>query len=155
MDNNDRVFKAFRLQKKYVKNLEEIIKKQNEHNEYIKSNYVSNERIVVEEAIDFYHKYVMGTDVVSPNSEKIVDRVGNIVEMQLSAFSKTMANYFNAMLLNEETILNMIPIILEFHEFDFERIAHGDDMGLRNKLLDYKPLIHLLQEVVAEQDNDR
>lgn len=144
---------SYRLQKKYLIMLAEIVEKQNEHNKYIKSNYVSNERIVVEEAIDFYHKYVMGTDVVSPNSEKIVDRVGNIVEMQLSAFSKTMANYFNAMLLNEETILNMIPIILDFHEFDFNRVAQGDEMGLRNKLLDYKPLIHLLQEVVAEQDN--
>lgn len=154
MSNNERVIKTFRIQKKYLKYLEDIIEKQNTYKEFIDSGFISNERTVIEEALDFYHKHVMGIDVVSPNSEKIVDRVGNIVEMQLSAFTKTMANYFNAMLMNEETILSMLPILLDLHEFDFGRVAEGDDMGLKDKMAFYKPLINLLQEAVAEQENN-
>lgn len=154
MKENERTLKAFRLQNKYIKLLEEIVEKQNEYNIFINSDYVPNERTVIEEALDFYHKHVMGIDVVSPNSEKIVDRVGNIVEMQLSAFTKTMANYFNAMLMNEETILSMLTILLDLHEFDFGRIAEGDDMGLKDKMTFYKPLINLLQEAVAEEQNN-
>lgn len=157
MKENNRVFKAFRIQNQYLDLMQEIIEKQNKSSEFIRSGFVTNERIVIEEAIQFYHQHVFGTDVVSPSSEKIVERVGNIVEMQLTSFVMKLAEYFNAVLLNEETILEMIPFVLRYLDFDFEKFNEQDDPHFEIPLSQHKPFVESLRDAIAfrESENDR
>lgn len=90
MDRNERKFQAYRLQKRYIDMLEEIVNYQNNLPEFIESGDVRNDRAVIEDAIEYYHTFVLGGDMLDSLIPKTVDLIANNINIELYRFLDTL-----------------------------------------------------------------
>ncbi|WP_159649695.1 hypothetical protein [Erysipelothrix aquatica] len=90
MNKQVRQHKQFRLKKKYIDMLEEIVEYQNNLPEFKESGAIRNDRAVIEDAIEYYHAYVMGGDMFDSLIPEVVEDIAKNINENLSDFLDTL-----------------------------------------------------------------
>lgn len=108
MNKNERKFQAYRIKKKYIDMLDEIVQYQNNLPEFKESGAVRNDRAVIEEAIEYYHAYVLGGDILDSLIPEVVEEIAKNINTNLSDFLDTLEpalqNHIEIQNLNKEML---------------------------------------------------
>lgn len=122
---------TFRIQERYLDMLEEIVNYQNNLPEFIESGDVRNDRAVIEDAIEYYHTFVMGGDMLDSLIPKTVDLIAENINKELYRFLDTLEpalqNQIEIQNLNKE----MLGVGLRQMGCDLSRFTHDNGELLR------------------------
>lgn len=113
MEKLERVRKQYRLQKRYVDMLNEIVSYQNNLPEYVESGVEVGERNVVEEAIENYHTQIFGNKVLSNAIPQMTEILANKLDLKFDRFFENMAGFLNDLLLTENINKEMLGYLIQ------------------------------------------
>lgn len=113
MEKLERVRKQYRLQKRYVDMLGEIVAYQNNLPEVKEVGLEIGERNVVEEAIENYHMQIFGGKVLSNAIPQMTEILANKLDLKFDRFFENMGGFLNDLLLTENINKEMLGYLIQ------------------------------------------
>ncbi|QIK86359.1 hypothetical protein G7061_06945 [Erysipelothrix sp. HDW6B] len=150
MNKLEREKRNYRIQKRYLEQLEKIISYKKNLPEYIESGVEINERHIIEEAIENYYVQVFGDDVMSHVIPQMTTQLSNNLDLKFNNFFENMGQFLNALLLTESVNKEMLGLLLQIKKFNIDN-AIDDPKGFENAISENEQLYHILENYIIKK----
>lgn len=157
MSKLDREKKTYRIQKRYLEMIDEIVAYQNSLPEYVESGVKVGERNVVEEAIENYHMQIFGGKVLSNAIPQMTEILANKMDLKFDRFFENMASFLNDLLLTENINKEMLGYLIQ-HSGGIKDEFLEPDQGIpafTGISDDNEPLWDILTQVILNKANNK
>lgn len=150
MNKLEREKRNYRIQKRYLEQLEKIISYKKNLPEYIESGVEINERHIIEEAIENYYVQVFGDDVMSHVIPQMTKQLSNNLDLKFNNFFENMGQFLNALLLTESVNKEMLGLLLQIKKFNIDN-AIDDPKGFENAISENEQLYQILENYIIKK----
>lgn len=157
MSKLDREKKTYRIQKRYLQMIDEIVAYQNGLPEYIESGVEVGDRSVIEEAIENYHIQIFGNKVLSNAIPQMTEILANKLDLKFDRFFENMGGFLNDLLLTENINKEMLGFLIQQEggvKEEFLTLADGVP-AFTEISKESEPLYEILAHVVLNKANKK
>lgn len=152
MTYKERVHKQYRIQKRYLEQLEKIVAYKKSLPEYIESGIEVNERHVIEEAIEYYYVQTFGNDVMSYVIPQLTSELSNSLDLKFNNFFENMGGFLNALLLTENVNKEILGMLLMMGNFNVDA-ALSERASFEETVMENEVLYKLFEDIILKKNN--
>lgn len=144
--------KTYRLQKRYIDLLEEIVTYKNSLPEYQQLNIEVGDRHIIEEAIENYHAQTFGEDVMSFVIPQMTETISNKLDLKFDRFFENMAKVSNALVMTENINKEMLGLLIQASSFDMNVVLNNKIDLLENVTTENELLYHMVEQIILKKN---
>lgn len=149
----ERLKKSYRLQKKYLTMIDEIVAYQQALPENTIAGVEVNDRGIIEEAIENYHTQIFGEKVMSQVIPQITRELSNNLDVKFNRFFENLGQVTNALIMTENINKELLGILVQASGFDMGIVNEGRTETLEEVAFESEPLYQVIEQIILLKNN--